>query len=76
MQRAGTYPYLPFDSDRQLLVQPYGHGGSLLQQFENEVDGWEQDFLPTTPSAATVTIHECVKERIGDIGSGEDNGPE
>jgi hypothetical protein len=49
-----THPDSTLNSDRQLLVKPDLDSGALLQELEDEIDGWEQDFAP---AASSTSIH-------------------
>jgi hypothetical protein len=51
------------NSDRQLLVKPYLNRRMLLQELEDEIDGWQKDFAST---ASTSSVHDgfvWVRER-------------
>lgn len=40
-----------FDSDGELFVEPDLDCGMLLEELEDEIDGWEKDFAPASTAA-------------------------
>jgi hypothetical protein len=54
-----SHPDLPFYSDCQLLVQPYGYRRALLKQLENKVYRCKQSLPPATSAAAIHFASKC-----------------
>ena len=68
-----TDPDSALNSNRQLLVKPYLDCRMLLEELEDEIDGWQKDFAPT---ASTSSVHgdfdwfrELSKKTVTDLNS-------
>jgi len=51
-------PDSPLNSNRELLIKPYLDGGVLLKKLENEIDGRQQNFAPTS-SSTSIHLARC-----------------
>jgi hypothetical protein len=57
-----SYPDLPLYSDGKLLVEPYRNRSLLLKELEDEVDGRQKDFAPSTATASHYVVSlECLR---------------